>query len=228
MASRLYDKRRWRRERRAFLMAHPLCRMCEAIGRTSLATVVDHITPHKGDEALFWDHGNWEHGHTLYEELVHVPLILKLPGNQSRGTVEHVISTASILPTILELCAAPSPSIPNGAPSLAPLLERAPEAPFEQRPVFMGGVQYYEDRTAVLFETFKLIRNTDTGSVELYNLADDPGERRNLATTRPETVNRGLALLKQRALKRRAPTSAGGQAIPSAAKEELDSLGYIE
>ncbi len=59
--ARLYDKRRWRRESRRFLQAHPLCRMCEQIGKTTLATVVDHITPHRGDEELFWDKaGNWQ------------------------------------------------------------------------------------------------------------------------------------------------------------------------
>ena len=60
MTGRLYDKRRWRRESRAFLRANPLCRMCEARGRTTLATVVDHIKPHKGDPALFWDRDNWQ------------------------------------------------------------------------------------------------------------------------------------------------------------------------
>ena len=59
--SRLYDKRAWRRRSRQFLAEHPLCRMCEAAGRTSLATVVDHITPHRGDPALFWDSANnWQ------------------------------------------------------------------------------------------------------------------------------------------------------------------------
>ena len=59
--ARLYDTQRWKRERRAFLARNPLCRMCQAQGRTSLATVVDHITPHKGDPALFWDsENNWQ------------------------------------------------------------------------------------------------------------------------------------------------------------------------
>ena len=58
--ARLYDTARWKRERAAFLRAHPLCRYCEQQGRTSLATVVDHITPHKGDPALFWNQENWQ------------------------------------------------------------------------------------------------------------------------------------------------------------------------
>ncbi len=60
MTGRLYDTQRWKRDRRAFLTRNPLCRMCEAVGRTELATVVDHITPHKGDPVLFFDQSNWQ------------------------------------------------------------------------------------------------------------------------------------------------------------------------
>lgn len=59
MTSRLYDLRRWRRRRAAFLQEHPLCRFCEAAGRATLATVVHHEQPHKGDETLFFDEDNW-------------------------------------------------------------------------------------------------------------------------------------------------------------------------
>lgn len=47
-----YD-RRWQKYRRWFLAGHPLCARCGAI-----ATVVDHIKPHKGDKQLFWDENN--------------------------------------------------------------------------------------------------------------------------------------------------------------------------
>ena len=61
MSGRLYNTARWKRERVAFLRAHPLCRMCEAVGRTTLATVVDHIIPQKGNPELFWDsEKNWQ------------------------------------------------------------------------------------------------------------------------------------------------------------------------
>ncbi len=49
---------RWQKYRAGFLFDHPLCRMCEAVGRTTPATVVDHVNPHRGDTALFWDESN--------------------------------------------------------------------------------------------------------------------------------------------------------------------------
>ena len=52
--------RRWEIARAAYLQLHPLCVRCKAHGRVAPASVVNHITPHKGDQALFWDEANWE------------------------------------------------------------------------------------------------------------------------------------------------------------------------
>lgn len=52
--------REWRRQRKVFLLLHPLCTFCEESGRVRAATVVDHIKPHKGDVVLFWDTDNWQ------------------------------------------------------------------------------------------------------------------------------------------------------------------------
>ena len=49
-----YD-RNWQRESKAYLKANPQCRRCPA-----LATLVDHIQPHKGNMALFWNRANWQ------------------------------------------------------------------------------------------------------------------------------------------------------------------------
>ena len=51
---------RWNRARAVFLSEHPLCRECERQGVLTPATVVDHIQPHRGDYALFWDQENWQ------------------------------------------------------------------------------------------------------------------------------------------------------------------------
>ena len=50
----------WQRARAAYLSKHPLCKAHEANGYVVVATVVDHIIPHKGDKDIFWDSGNWQ------------------------------------------------------------------------------------------------------------------------------------------------------------------------
>ena len=52
--------RRWKKARKAYLVQHPLCVMCRQQGRLTAATLVDHVKPHNGDEALFWDVNNWQ------------------------------------------------------------------------------------------------------------------------------------------------------------------------
>lgn len=51
---------RWQKARLTFLTRHPLCAYCLRLGRTKAATVVDHIIPHRGDQAWFWDSTNWQ------------------------------------------------------------------------------------------------------------------------------------------------------------------------
>lgn len=51
---------RWQKARATFLARSPLCVACATEGRVTAATVVDHITPHKGDQGRFWDTDNWQ------------------------------------------------------------------------------------------------------------------------------------------------------------------------
>lgn len=58
----MYDHR-WRRAAKLFLMEHPLCQCHECKAgelQVTVATVVDHIVPHRGNRALFWDRSNWQ------------------------------------------------------------------------------------------------------------------------------------------------------------------------
>lgn len=54
-----YDGK-WRQARLAFLDNNPLCVMCQSQGLLVAATVVDHIIPHRGNQARFWDMTNWQ------------------------------------------------------------------------------------------------------------------------------------------------------------------------
>lgn len=49
-----YGTARWKARRADQLTREPLCAMCLAVGRTTAATVADHIEPHKGNADLFW------------------------------------------------------------------------------------------------------------------------------------------------------------------------------
>ncbi|EGC00370.2 HNH endonuclease [Pseudomonas sp. TJI-51] len=51
---------KWQKARERHLLDHPLCVYCARFGRTTAATVVDHVTPHRGDMTLFWDQSNWQ------------------------------------------------------------------------------------------------------------------------------------------------------------------------
>ena len=46
---------RWQQARAGYLRKHPLCVHCEAKGRITVATDLDHIVPHQGDMEVFWD-----------------------------------------------------------------------------------------------------------------------------------------------------------------------------
>ena len=56
-AKRGYDAR-WQKYRLGFLAKNPLCVICKENNRVTLSTVTDHIIPHKGNQALFWDYNN--------------------------------------------------------------------------------------------------------------------------------------------------------------------------
>lgn len=55
-----YKDPRWVHGRLAHLSEHPLCAMCALVGHVCPATVVDHVRPHRGDEALFFNRANWQ------------------------------------------------------------------------------------------------------------------------------------------------------------------------
>ena len=52
--------RAWQKASKKYLESHPLCVRCLQEGKYTKATVVDHITPHRGDMVLFWDRENWQ------------------------------------------------------------------------------------------------------------------------------------------------------------------------
>lgn len=54
----LYNTKEWYRLRHHQLRARPLCALCTKLGKITPAVVVDHVKPHRGDQALFFDPTN--------------------------------------------------------------------------------------------------------------------------------------------------------------------------
>lgn len=152
-------------------------------------TLIILLSDH-GEE--FWEHGGVGHGHTLYEELLRVPFLVKLPGESRRGAVDTPVSTASLAATVLELAGRPFPPGYSASRSLAPLL-RGKELAAE--PLLGTGLQRIEERESVVFGGFKLVRWETSGRLELYDLGRDPGEAADLATSSREKAAEGARLL---------------------------------
>jgi hypothetical protein len=139
------------------------------------ATVVffaDH-----GEE--FWDHGDFEHGHSLYDELLRVPLLLKSPGLAPRR-VTAPASLLDVTPTVLEaLGLAPQEPASEGPMGVSLLrAARGEEDPRLARPLGFGRPLYGGEAWGSLEGSRKYV--TRAGLEQLFDLKADPQEKRNL------------------------------------------------
>ena len=148
------------------------------------------VTSDHGEE--FWEHGNLGHGQHLYNELLGVPLIVKLPASSRTGRIETTVATQAIMATVLDYCGIAYDNPDPNISSLRPLLE---DGAFEERPVFSGAVAFYEDSEAVTFDDNKYIRKIHSLQEELYDLRQDPGEHDNLLEAEPQRAEAARMLL---------------------------------
>ena len=192
------------------------------------------FTADHGDE--LWEHEGFEHGHSMYDEVLAVPLMLKLPGGVLGHRVDVPVSNQSVTPTILEVAGVPYDPAEMSAPALvrrdpasqALILDAA------ARPLVSSGILYFEPRTAIVFEGFKYIQFHVSAREELYDLSSDPAEAHNLIRERPETAAKGRALLKQHveaaaSLRRRLGIdTAQTHELDSDALRDMRALGYVK
>lgn len=146
--------------------------------------IIIFVSDH-GEE--FWDHGGFEHGHTMYHELLGVPFIIKLSGNNVIGTHKGTVCTQDIMPTILDLCSVSYDENEIQAESLKSIWA-SPDTKNNNRTVISASPLYYEPRHAVTDGKWKYIRSLTSRKEELYNLEQDPGEVRNLAFRKREVL----------------------------------------
>jgi arylsulfatase A-like enzyme len=183
--------------------------------RTLVVCVADH-----GEE--FWEHGGVEHGHTAYEELVRVPLLMRWPGRLPAGAaVDAVVRITDVPATVIDLLGLPVPAGTDGTTALPLLRGEEPD----DRVALVENMLFAEERTGVRTRDRKYVR-WENGKEELYDLAADPGERRDLAAV-PSMQPAVDALRAAAEHGAAAPTAAGALPGDERGRAALRALGYV-
>jgi choline-sulfatase len=189
------------------------------------------VTSDHGEE--FFDHGSVGHGHSMYEELLHVPLLIRTPAADAsaarRTGVE--VGTVDVLPTACEILGVPCPAEVEGR-SLAPLL-RGDENGCWPRAVFS---EFLDGQRAARMGRWKLI--VRGSATTLFDLVADPDETRDASDAAPIA----LAMMREQLgshLGRFVEAGARGAAaqkkrhesedvtIDRETREQLKALGYM-
>lgn len=187
------------------------------------------LTADHGD--AFGEHGNISHANLPYEEVMRVPLIVKLPHGEHAGLrVKSQARLVDVLPTIAELVGKElSPRRPLAGCSLMPLIEEGEDAP--RKPQCLRAVTEIAEMGSyphlVLREGGWKYIHQQKEPEELYYLPDDPGETRNLAESEPERLaafrEQADAIIEARKSLKTEQLELGERAI-----RELKALGYVE
>ena len=183
------------------------------------------------------------HGHSLWREMVRVPLIVKLPGQEAAGTrVAGASRGVDVMPTALDVLRLPGSAQMQGT-SLRPLWE---DPGSETRTVFVEALEELGEEKAIQAGRYKYLVRIGAESVArrgrvfiplapewrgLYDLEDDPGETVNLleGPTRAEHETRVSELdrtLREHMAAQRPDSQT--ETIDPATVERLRQLGYVE
>jgi arylsulfatase A-like enzyme len=205
-----------------------------------LVVLSDH-----GDD--LWDHSverSPGHGHSLYQELIHVPLFVRWPKHVASGArIGGYVSLLDVAPTLLALTGLPADPAHEGR-SLAAACLAGEEPP--PRAVTAESTEYGPDRFAILEGSYKAIftpwpeeKNMGVAlkvaPLEVFDLALDPGERDDLSPklgALPPEVIRMVAAVRARAAAKK-PRPAGDDDVPAEAPSDellqrLKALGYVQ
>jgi arylsulfatase A-like enzyme len=157
------------------------------------------VTADHGEE--LWDHAKEEraqgadprgyagigHGHSMYQEVLRVPLIVSGPGAAPGQRVKCPTSHLDVVPTLLDLLGIAPPPELRGLSRGALLRNRREPEGCVDAPLFAESPAYGPATRVVVEDSLKLIARTGAPPL-LFDLSCDPGEGTDLAAARPEAV----------------------------------------
>jgi choline-sulfatase len=202
--------------------------LLDLLGRRGLLedTMIVFVSDH-GEE--FLEHGGWEHGRTLHEEMLDVPLIVRVPGMGSGKVVQRQAQQMDVAPTILDLLHLPVPSGVDGR-SLAPWIsgDGPPGEDPAETTAFSWLDQHGLRAAAVTTPGWRLIEDRlPTLRRALYDRQADPGEHRDLAARRAVRAGYLRARLRAEERLRKGQLRAGKASPDSELQKQLEALGYL-
>ncbi|MCA9580146.1 MAG: sulfatase [Myxococcales bacterium] len=181
------------------------------------------ITSDHGEE--FFDHDSVGHGHSVWDELLHVPLLIRIPKVTDKGfDVTDSVGLVDVLPTVYDALGMEKPPELSGR-SLTETMARGVHTPRVTVSGFMDGWR------TVVVGRYKLIHRT-ADHVAVYDIASDPGETRDLAEGSPIAVRYlrgllGLALASPAAGAKKETHQKARTPIDAETEAQLRALGYI-
>jgi len=203
-------------------------------------TLIGFVADH-GEE--FLEHGQSWHGHSVYGEMINVPMLVRWPGVVPAGKViQETTQSIDLMPTLIELAQLPIPEQAQGR-SLVPLLAASTspsEFGWRGGPVFseLKNADEFEDFVpdayTVIYEGWKLVWNVtvrdERPEFELFDHREDPLNLTNLADSNPEKVAELKRLIegwRTNAEAARITDEGLEESLSPEEVEELRALGYL-
>lgn len=221
-------------------LVHPVMEKLKELGLYEQSLIV--LTSDHGEE--FYDHQGWEHGHTLYDELLKIPLIIKFPEGRFAGRkVDSIVRLVDIMPTVLDELGLDFPDYEMDGRSLIPFLEGTESGDRVFLADKAGNIvkSHIPQKISMNRGSKKLILNKkfkpqdksffvppppSIDPVEIFDIERDPQERRNAADRNAALANQiieAINSLYQKAKKRKKFKAQ----IDKETRERLKALGYI-
>lgn len=174
----------------------------------------------------FGEHGRWQHGMTLHEEQLRVPLLLKLPAGEGAGQrIGRVVEQMDVAPTLLRLAGADVPSVMQGVDLLQGTgVDRTSSALLARQP-------HFRHVESILSRGRKLVHSRvydrPRPRIQLFDLATDPEERVDLADRHGVEAGFLRSRLRLAEILWR-PATVGQAAIDEELERSLRAVGYLD